>query len=81
MTLVENSIQPAIRVFLEQIEIRRVVFDAVAVKIPENTKAGLLIDKKKAAEVSIELLNPGARRDEIVIGAQVVKFYFHERFL
>ncbi len=81
MALVENGIQSAIGIFLEEIEIRRIVFDAVAVKIPENTQAGLLIDKQEAAEVGIELLNPGARRNEIVIGAQVMKFYFHESFL
>ncbi len=50
-------------------------------QIAKNTQRGLLIDKQKAAEVCVELLDAGARRNEIVIGPQVVELHLCEGFL
>ena len=67
--------------FLEEMEIGGVVFDAIAAKIAENADGGLLVDEEKTAEVGVELLDAGAHGNEIVIGAEVGEFYFHEGFL
>src|SRR6266705_1108444 len=80
MAAVER-IQPAVCVFLEQVEVRDVVLDAVAVQIAEDAQRGLLVDKQKASEIRVELLDAGARGNEIVIRPEVVKLRFDESFL
>src|ERR1700727_1799756 len=52
---VENSIQSAIGIFFQQIEIRRVVLNTVAMQISKNPQPRLLVNKKKPAEVRVEL--------------------------
>src|SRR5215467_8654714 len=55
-----ECVEPAVRAFLEEMEIGEVVLDAAAVQVAKNAQRGLLIDKQKAAEVRIELLDAGA---------------------
>src|SRR5258707_15849964 len=62
-------------------KVSKIVFDAVAVEVPENAHGRLFIDKKKAAKVGVKLLDAGARGNEIVIGAQVMELHFDEGFL
>src|SRR6202521_6422663 len=71
----------AVGVFFEEVKIGDVVFDTVAVKVGEDAQGRLLVDKKKAAEVDIELLDAGARGDEIVVGTEVAELHFDEGFL
>ncbi len=67
--------------FSRKLKIGGVVFDAVAAKIAEDADAGLFVDEEETAEVGVELLDAGAHGNEIVIGAEVGEFYFHEGFL
>src|SRR4029077_7076594 len=76
-----KSIEAAVGVFFEEMEVGEVVFDAVAVKIAEDAQGRLLVDEKKTAEVGVELLDARARGNEIVIGAEIVKLYLDESFL
>jgi hypothetical protein len=63
------------------VKIGDVVFDAIAVKVAEDAQGRFFVDKKKAAEVRVELLDAGARGNEIVAGAEVVELHFDEGFL
>src|SRR5260370_39946337 len=63
-----ERIEPAVGVFFEEMEICEVVFDAVTVKVAENAQGRLFVNKKKSAEVGVELLNARARGNEIIIG-------------
>src|SRR5437667_3497264 len=80
MAAVER-IQPAVCVFLEKVEVRNVVLDAVAVQIAEDAQRRLLVDKQKASEIRVELLNAGARGNEIVIRPEVMKLCLDESLL
>src|SRR6267143_1967220 len=80
VTTVEG-VEAAVGIFLEEVEIGDVVFDAIAVEVTEDAQGRFFVDKKKAAEVGVELLNAGARGDEIVIGTEVVELHFDESFL
>src|SRR5216684_7734712 len=62
-------------------KISQVVFNAAALQVAKDAQAGLLIHKKKTAEVGVELLDAGACGNEIVIRAQVVELDFDEGFL
>ena len=62
-------------------KIGEVVFDAIAVEVAEDAQGRLFVDKKKAAEVGIELLDTGARGDEVVVGTEVVELHLDEGFL
>src|SRR5208282_886339 len=62
-------------------KISGVVFNAIAVKIAKEAQPRLLVNKKKAAKVGVELLNSGARGNKIVIGTQVVQLHLREGFL
>ena len=53
-------------------KVSNVVLDPVAVQIAENSQRGLFVDKKKSSEIRVELLNPGARRNEIIIRPEVM---------
>ena len=81
MAAVEGGVEAAVGIFFEKIEIGGVVFDAVAVKIAEDADGGLFVDEKKSAKIGVELLDSGAHGNEIVVGAEIGKFYFHEGFL
>jgi hypothetical protein len=76
-----EGVESAVGVFFEEMKIGDVVFDAIAVEVAEDAQGRLFIDKKKTAEVGVELLDAGARGDEIVVGAEVVDLYFDEGFL
>src|ERR1700745_4245944 len=76
-----ERIQPAVCVFLEKVEVSEVVLDAVAVESAEDAERGLLVDKQKAPEIRVELLDAAARGNEIVIRPEVVKLRFNEAFL
>src|SRR5690348_9616636 len=76
-----KSIQFAVGVFLEKLKIRHVVLDAIAVQIAENAQSGLFVDKQEASKVSVELLNPRPRRNEVIVGAEILQLYFDESFL
>src|SRR5260370_23813434 len=76
-----ERVEPGVSVFFEEMEVGKVVLDAVAVKIPENAQGRFLVNKKKATEVCVELLDAGARGNEIVIGTEIMEFHFHESFL
>jgi len=51
------------------------------VKVAEDSQGRLLVNKKKAPEVGVELLDARARGNEIVIGAEVMELHFREGFL
>src|SRR5580692_7249970 len=76
-----KSVEAAVGVFLKKLKIRGVVLDAVALPVAENAQTGLLVNEKKAAEIGIELLNAGARGDEIVVVAEIVKLHLNKGFL
>ncbi len=81
MVTTVEGVEAAVGIFLEEVEIGDVVFDAIAVEVTEDAQGRFFVDKKKAAEVGVELLNAGARGDEIVIGTEVVELHFDESFL
>src|SRR5229473_7599808 len=62
-------------------KISQVVFNAAALEVAKDAQAGLLIHKKKTAEVGVEFLEAGARGNEIIIRVQVVELHFDESFL
>src|SRR6266850_1243565 len=76
-----ERVESAVGVFFEKMEIGNVVFDAITVEVAEDTQGRLFVDKKKAAEVGVELLDAGARGDEIVVGTEVMELHFDEGFL
>ena len=78
---VKCGVEAAVGIFFEEIEIGKIVFEAIALEIAEDTETGLLIDKKKTAEVGVELLNAGARGYEIEIRAEVGEFYLDKSLL
>ena len=76
-----EHVEAAIRVFLNELKIREVVFDSSGMEISKEADGRLLIHKKKATKIRVELLNSGARGNKIVIRPKIVKFHFHESFL
>src|SRR5437016_429869 len=62
-------------------EIGDVVFDAIAMEVAKDAQGRIFVDKKKAAEVGVELLDAGARGDKIVVETEVVELHFDEGFL
>src|SRR5712672_583473 len=76
-----ERIEAAVGVFLKEVKICKIVFDAIAVKIPEKTQCRLFIHEKKAAEIGVELLDAGARGQKIIVGADVAELHFGECFL
>ena len=76
-----ERVEPAVGVFFEEMEVGEIVFNAIAVEVAEDSQGGFFVNKKKAAEVSVELLDAGTRGDEIVIRAEVVEFHLDESFL
>ena len=76
-----ESIQTAVRVFFEQVEISGVIFPAVRVEISKHAHARLFMDKNEPAKIAGKALNPRAHGKEIVIGAQIANLVLRERFL
>src|SRR5208283_3440789 len=76
-----KSVQAAVSIFLQQMKISGIVFDAVAVKIAEESQSGLFVDEKETPKIGVELLDAGAHGYKIIVGAQVVKLQFREGFL
>jgi len=76
-----KAVEAAVGIFFEQIEVGGVVFETIAAQIAEDAHGRLFVDEKKAAEVGVEFLDAGANGNEIVIGAEIVEFYFGEGFL
>src|SRR6266850_1162799 len=76
-----ERVEAAVRVFLKELEIRQIVLDASGMDISKDADGRLLIHKKEAAKIRVELLNSRARGNEIVIRTKIVKFHFHESFL
>src|SRR5947207_370551 len=76
-----EGVESAVGVFFNEVKIGEVVFDAIAVEVAEDAQGRLFVDKKKAAEVGIELLDTGARGDEVVVGTEVVELHLDEGFL
>src|SRR3982751_3253153 len=74
-------VEAAVGVFLQQIEHRGVEFDAARLERTEDAHPGRLEHRHEAAEVSRELLDAGADRDEIVEVADVEQLLLDERFL
>ena len=58
-----KSVETAVGIFFEELKIRGVVFDAVAVPIAKDAQAGLFVNKEKSAEIGIELLNARTRAE------------------
>src|SRR5882762_3251118 len=73
-----DGVEAAVRVLLEELEIREVVLDAVGMEISKDAHGGLLIHEKEPAKIRVELLNPRARGNKIVIRPMIVKFHFHK---
>ncbi len=80
MALVKG-VQPAVGVLLEEVEVGKVVVEAVGAQVAEKPDARLLLREEKAAEVADELLNSGADRDKVEVRAQVVDLCLDKRFL
>ena len=76
-----ERVQPAVRVFLEQIEIRQVVLPAVRIQIPEKSHAGLLVHEQKPPKIGVELLNSRAYGNKIEIRPDIVQLQLAEHFL
>jgi len=76
-----ESVEPAVGIFLEQVEVGGVVFETIAAKIAKNANGGLFVYEYEATKIGVELLNSGTHGNKIVIGAEVVKFYFDKGFL
>ncbi len=76
-----ESVEAAVGVLFQELEVGGVVFDAVTVRAAEDAQAGLLVDKEEPAEISVELLNAGSGGDEIVVVAEIVQLHFHKGFL
>src|SRR6266576_3392083 len=55
--------------------------EVLQVDVAENTQGRFFVDKEKPTEVGVELLDAGARRDEVVVGTEVVELHFSEGFL
>src|SRR5207245_1378748 len=73
-----EPVESAVGVFFEEMEVGEIVFNAIAVEVAEDSQGGFFVDKKKSAKVGVELLDAGARGDEIVIRAEVVEFHIDE---
>jgi hypothetical protein len=76
-----EGVERAVGVFLEEIEIGSVVFEAIGAEIAEEAEAWLLVDEEEAAKIGVELLDAGTNGDEIVVGAEVSDFVFGEELL
>src|SRR5437870_4873029 len=76
-----KRIEATVGVLFDEVEVRQIVLDAIAVEIAKNAQSRLLVNKKEAAKICVELLDAGARGDEIVVGTEVVELHFDERFL
>src|SRR5215471_3269080 len=64
-----TRIQVAVRILLQQVEIRCIVLIPVACVIPEQARAQIHFAEYKASEVADERLNAGSDRRCIEIGA------------
>src|ERR1051325_1029714 len=69
-----EAIQAAVRIFLEHREVRGVELITIVVESAKHARAEIVVGKNKPAEVGNKRLNPGAHRNEIVIGIDVRKF-------
>ena len=76
-----EGVESAVGIFFEELKIGDVVFDAITVEVSENTQGRFFVDKEKPTEVGVELLDAGARRDEVVVGTEVVELHFSKGFL
>src|SRR6267143_1908264 len=76
-----ERVESAVSVFFKKMEVGEIVFDAIAVKVAEDSQGRLFVNKKKAAKVSVELLDTRACRNKVVIGTEIVKLHFDESFL
>src|SRR6266446_397949 len=76
-----ESVESAVGVFFNEVKIGEVVFDAIAVEVAEDAQGRFFVDKKKAAEVRVELLDASARGYEVVVGTEVMELHFDEGFL
>src|SRR5215467_6101263 len=64
-----KRIQVAVRILLQQVEIRRIVLIPVACVIPEQARAQIHLAEYKTPKVADERLNSGSDRRCIEIGA------------
>src|SRR5580692_3205013 len=71
-----ETVQAAVGVLFEKIEIGGVVFPAVRVKVSEKAYARLLVDKNKSAKIAGKTLDSRAHRKEIVVGTQIANLIF-----
>src|SRR6266699_3178104 len=76
-----ESVQPTVRVLFQKLKICGVVLHLVRVQVTENPNRGLLVNKKEAAKIGVELLDAGTEADEIIIRADIVELYLGERLL
>src|SRR5208282_1669207 len=60
-----ETVEPAVCVFFEQVEIHGIVLETIAAPISEEAQAGLIVDEEKTAEIGVELLDAGAHGNEI----------------
>ena len=76
-----ESIQAAVGVFFEEVKIGEVVLDAIAVQVAKEPQRRLLVNKEKAAKIGVEFLDPGSRRNKIIVVAQIVQLHLDKSFL
>ena len=78
---VEHAVQAAVGVLLERAKVDDVELVAVGAEIAEEPGAQVVVAEDEAAEVAGERLDADARRDEVVVGAQVAEVVLDEQLL
>ena len=71
MTGSKDSIQHAVRVLLQEVEIRHIPLNAIRIEIPEESNARFVISEDEAPEIAGKPLNPGSSGHEVKASADV----------
>src|SRR5262249_13495541 len=78
---VEDAIQAAIGVLLERAKVHEVELIPVGAEVAEDAGAEVVVAEDEATEVAGKRLDAEARRDEVVVGAEVAEVVFDEQLL
>src|SRR5262249_42529539 len=78
---VEDAIQAAIGVLLERAKVHEVELIPVGAEVAEDAGAEVVVAEDEATEVAGKRLDAEARRDEVVVGAEVAGVVFDEQLL
>ena len=75
-----ETIQAAVRVFLQLRKISRIELITVVAERSKQSRAQVVVGKNKATKIRHERLNPNPRRNKIKILVHVRQLHFRERF-